>query len=187
VQLSLSTSDLTQYIARQISHWFPDGDVNAGQLAPYTGPALERAEHCFSRITNKHFSRAGQTYFNHLHSDQYAMLLYFLGNTIHHLAGDPTLAAKTYLLNKALHALDLFYEVQLPAVFYFQHPVGTVLGRGNYGNYFGVYQRCTVGGNLDLVYPTLGTGVMMYGGSAIIGACTVGDNCALSVGAIVVD
>jgi serine O-acetyltransferase len=56
--------------------------------------------------------------------------------------------------------LDAFYEVELPDVFAFQHPVGTVLGRGRYGNYFFVYQRCSVGANVAGRYPTIGESVI---------------------------
>jgi serine O-acetyltransferase len=72
-------------------------------------------------------------------------------------------------------------------VFAFQHPVGTVLGRGTYGNYFFVFQRCSVGSNRAGEYPKIGEGVVMFGGSAIIGASVVGDDCWLSLGSIVMD
>lgn len=187
MRLSLSESELAGYIVYQLNRSFPDRRVLVRQVATYLIHALERAEHCFARITNKYFSQDGQACFNHLHTDQYAMLLYLLGHTIHRMGGNPALATKTYALNKALHAIDLLYEVELPEVFYFQHPLGTVLGRAHYGNYFAVYQRCTVGGNPELQYPTLGTGVVLYAGSAVIGKCQVGDNCALSADTTVID
>ena len=149
--------------------------------------ALQRLEYCFSHINIKYFFDGKQTCFNHLHTDQYAMFLYFLCNTIHRMEGAPSLASKIYALNKSLHAIDIFYEVALPDIFAFQHPVGTVLGRGNYSNYFFVYQRCSIGANLNGEYPTLGEGVVMYGGSGVIGGCTVGNNCWLSTGALLMD
>ena len=65
-----------------------------------------------------------------------------------------------------MHAVDAFYEVQLPDVFAVQHPVGTVLGRANYSDYFICYHNCTVGANLDNDYPSFGRGIVMYGGAA---------------------
>ncbi len=65
------------------------------------------------------------------------------------------IADKAYALNKALHALDAFYEVELPDVFAVQHPVGTVLGRATYSDYFICYHNCTVGANLDNDYPVV--------------------------------
>jgi len=191
---SLGKSDLSRYVARQCSRVFPDKRIAAEQLIPHVQTALQRAEYCFSRSTNKYFSDGNQTYFNHLHTDQYAMFLYLLGNTIYREGGDPRLAAKTYMLNKVLHSIDVFYEVELPDVFFFQHPIGTILGRAKYSNYFSIYQNCTVGANEEQLiprgrgsYPTLGESVIMYGGSAIIGDCTVGDHCWLSNGTIVMN
>src|SRR5205823_183490 len=102
-------------------------------LAQPVDRAVERAEHCFSRINLKYFNDGATTRFDHLHTDQYAVFLYLLANTIFRAGGDTRLAAKVYALNKALHGVDAFYEVELPSVFAFQHPVGTVLGRGRYG------------------------------------------------------
>ena len=103
------------------------------------------------------------------------------------MEGDPSVATKVYALNKTLHGVDMFYEVELPDIFSLAHPLGTVLGRGKYSDYLLVYQRCTVGSNMDGVYPTLGEGVVMFGGSAIIGDCNVGNNTWLSLNTIVMN
>ena len=187
MEMTLSRDDLTRYVTRQAAAFFPDGQRPADELARPVARALERTEHSFSRINLKYFRESGAARFDHLHTDQYAMFLYFLANSVHRMEGDPRLASRIYALNKALHGVDAFYEVVLPDVFVFQHPVGTVLGRANYGNYFFVYQRCSVGSNLDGIYPTIGEGVVMFGGSAIIGGSTVGDNCWLSMGTVVMD
>ncbi len=188
--LSLPSDRLSGYVAAQLSAIAPDAVVAGATLQPYVDSALERVEHCFARLNVKHFGAAGPgngVRFNHLHTDQYAMFLYLLSNTIYRMDGSPDLAAKVYGLNKALHAIDVFYEVQLPEVFGFQHPVGTVLGRATYGNYFFVYQRCSVGSNMEGRAPVLGEGIVMFGSSAVIGDCTIGANCWLSFGAVVMD
>jgi serine O-acetyltransferase len=187
VRTTLSRDELTSYVTLQTGALFPDGRTTAEGLAGPVAQALERTERCFSQINMKYFREAGETRFDHLHTDQYAMFLYLLANSVYRMGGDPRLASRIYALNKALHGVDAFYEVELPEVFVFQHPVGTVLGRANYGNYFFVYQRCSVGSNLDGKYPTIGEGVVMFGGSAIVGASTVGENCWLSIGAVVMD
>ncbi len=175
-------------MAAQLSAIAPDAVVTGAALQPYVDAALERVEHCFARLNVKHFGAAGNgVRFNHLHTDQYAMFLYLLSNSIHRMQGSHDLAAKVYGLNKALHAIDVFYEVELPEVFGFQHPVGTVLGRATYGNHFFVYQRCSVGSNVEGRAPVLGEGVVMFGSSAVIGDCTIGANCWLSFGAVVMD
>jgi serine O-acetyltransferase len=185
--LSLSAFDLTRYTVRQINNFFPEDELSASALKPFVKAALERIEHCFSRINIKYFSQGEQAVFNHLHTDQYAMFLYFLCNTIHRMNGDPRLSGKVYALNKALHSIDVFYEVELPEIFCFQHPIGTVLGRANYSDYFFVYQRCSVGSSLDQGYPQIGECVVMFGNSAIVGDSKVGENCWLSFGTIVMD
>ncbi|MDB6074366.1 MAG: transferase hexapeptide repeat containing protein, partial [Verrucomicrobiaceae bacterium] len=100
--------------------------------------------------------------------------------------GVPTLADRVYYLNKALNGMDLFYEVEMPAIFSLDHPVGSVLGRAVYGDYFSFSQGCTVGNNRG-VYPTLGTNVRMLSDSKVIGKCTIGDNVILSAGCYVKD
>jgi serine O-acetyltransferase len=62
-----------------------------------------------------------------------------------------------------------------------------VLGRASYSDYFICYHNCTVGANLDNDYPSFGRGVVMYGGSRVIGKTSVGDNSFVSAGAIVID
>ena len=187
MQISLPAADLASYVARQVNALFPDKAVSAADLKGSFEAALERVEYCFSRINLKYFSDGGQAHFNHLHTDQYSMFLYFLSNSVHRMGGDPSLASKIYALNKALHGVDAFYEVELPEIFAFQHPVGTVLGRGSYSDYLFVYQRCSIGSNFDGKYPTIGEGVVMFGGSGIIGDCLVGDNCWLSAGTLIMD
>ena len=95
-------------------------------------------------------------------------------------------AAKAYALNKALHALDAFYEVELPAIFTFVHPVGTVLGRATYGDHLCVYQNVTVGADPANAHPVIGRSVILYGGSRVIGSALVGDNAVVSAGTTII-
>jgi serine O-acetyltransferase len=187
LETTLPAPRLSAYVAAQLTAFFPDRALAAADLAPHVAAALDRVEHCFSRVVVKRFGESGAATFDHLNTDQYAMFLYLLSNSVHRAAGDPSLAAKLYALNKALHGIDAFYEVTLPDVFVFQHPVGTVLGRAHYADYFAVYQRCAVGSNLDGDMPVFDPGVTMFGGSAVIGRCHVGADACLSVGARVMD
>ncbi|MBL8490010.1 MAG: hypothetical protein JNM82_04450 [Rhodocyclaceae bacterium] len=174
---------LAAYLGRQLSHFFPDREMAPGELQPAVDDALARLARCFAGIADKYLPAGGEPRFDHRHTDHYAMFLYLVANSAHRL-GAGEVAAKAYALNKALHALDAFYEVELPEVFLFQHPVGTVLGRARYGNYLMVYQRCTVGAK-NREYPELGEGVVLYAGSSVIGRCRLGDNVWLSTGSLV--
>lgn len=180
--MTLSRDALADYVARQISTFFPDRDVRATDFASHHKHTLERVEHCFKHIRYKYFFEAGEARFDHCNTDQYAMYLYYLSNSIHRFEGDPALSSKIFALNKALHGLDVYYEVALPDIFAWQHPVGTVLGRAQYADYFYVFQRCTVGGNVELQYPTFEPNVVMYGDAAVIGKAHVGTNTWMSIG-----
>jgi len=184
MQLSISAADLASYLARQLSNFFPDAELRGADCARSVDAALERLEHCLLGVKDKYVPEGAEPRFNHRHTDHYAMFLYFVGNSALRLGQPIAIAEKAYALNKALHGIDAFYEIELPEVFFFQHPVGTVLGRAKYSDFFVVYQRCTVGAK-DRIYPVLGEGVVMYGGSAIIGECTIGSNVWLGAGAVV--
>jgi serine O-acetyltransferase len=186
VQLSLPRSELALYVRKQFENLFPDG-ADVADLPRYVDLALGRIEHCFSRIRLKGFFTNGEAQFSHCHSDQYAVFLYYLSNSAFRERPGHPIAGKAYALNKALHALDAFYEVQLPDVFAVQHPVGTVLGRASYSDYFICYHNCTVGANLENDYPSFGRGTVMYGGSRVIGKTALGDNSFVSTGAIVIN
>ena len=184
---SLDAPGLAAYAAAQVNAMFPDPDpVGPDELAPAVAAALPRLEHCFSHVANKYFFDGERAVFSHLHGDQYAMWLYLLSNALHRQGGAASTCSKLFLLNKALHGVDAFYEVELPSVFLLVHPLGTVLGRGNYSDFFVAYQRCGVGSNND-VYPTFGRHVTMRPGSAVLGACTIGDHCQIATESLVLD
>jgi len=171
-----------RYVARQLSNFQPDRDVAPEELSAAVDAALGRFEKCQENRRGKYVSRE----LDHLNTDHYAAFLYYLSNGLSH-AGRLELASKVYGLNKALHALDVFYEVELPEVFALQHPVGTVLGRGKFASYFFVYQRCSVGSNLAGVYPRFREGVVMFGGASVIGDSEIGPNTWISVGTTIMD
>ena len=187
MKTSLKQKDLVSYVASQIKAFFPDGStVKKACLQACVGRALERLEHCLSKIAHK-YSRQGQdVLFDHLNGDQYAAFLYFLNNEVTRKAFDVRLCSKIYLLNKALHGLDLFYEVQLPDIFSLTHPLGTVLGRATYADYLLVYQGCNVGSNKN-IYPVLGEYVCLHPGSSVLGNCHVGNNCRIAAGSLLLD
>ncbi len=59
-----------------------------------------------------------------------------------------------------MNACDLFYEVDLPEIFMLDHPLGSVMGRAKFGNYFAFSQNCTVGNNNN-IFPEIGEYVTM--------------------------
>jgi serine O-acetyltransferase len=186
MRLSLSRDDLTSYVARQFENLFPDSAC-LDDLTRFVALALDRVEYGFSRVRLKGYFDEEGARFSHRHSDQYAVFLYYLSNTAFRENPGHPIADKAFALNKALHALDAYYEVGLPDIFAVQHPVGSVLGRAVYADYFLCYQNCTVGANLENAYPSFGQGVVMYGGSRVIGRTAVGGNTLISASATIID
>ena len=186
---SLDASALTLYVCRQLNNMFPDGTAYSdGELLPSVTAALDRVEYCFAHIENRYFFDGDSVIFNHLHGDQYAMFLYLLSRVVFLERFDASngLASKLFLLNKSLHGIDAFFEVELPSVFLFVHPLGTVLGRAKYSDFLMVYQRCGIGSNHDL-YPELGRHVTLHPGSSVLGKCKIGNFSSLGADALLID
>src|SRR5437868_14371746 len=105
MKLSLERSGLAAYVTQQAAHLFPDGALPS--LGEYMEPALDRLEQCFAQIKIKYFFDGRAAVFAHLHTDQYAMFLYFLCNTVYRRDGSRQLAPKLYALNTALPSVDI--------------------------------------------------------------------------------
>jgi len=178
---SLSTAALTDYLGRQLQHFFPDGsDVDLRPVAP---AALERIEVCFSRVRLPMYRRGDEPYFDHLHSDHYAAFVY-LASSVAFQHGEARLAAKLYGLNKALNGFMCMYDTVLPPHFLIVHTVGMLLGKATYGDYFVAIHDVTIGTDRG-VRPVLGEGVVMYGGSSVVGDCRIGDDVSVAAHALV--
>ncbi|PWR04544.1 serine acetyltransferase [Meridianimarinicoccus roseus] len=187
LRASLDPDQLADYAAAQCNTHFPDPQpVTAEDLRGAVPSALARLGHCFAQVGNRYFFDGTQSVFSHLHGDQYAMWLYMLSNELFRQRGDTQVCSKLFLLNKALHGCDIFYEVALPDVFLLVHPLGTVLGRGSYQDYFVAYQRCGIGSNHD-VYPRLGRHVTLRPGASVLGSSVVGAHCQLAAETLVLD
>lgn len=187
LRTSLDTLALARLATAQCQSLWPDGDpLNAADLHGSAARAMQRLEHCFSHIDNRYFFDGERVVFDHLHGDQYAMWLYLLCHQLHADGGPETWCKKLFLLNKSMHGCDIYYAVTLPSVFLLVHPLGTVLGRGEYKDFFIAYQRCGIGSNHD-VYPRLGRHVTLRPGSAVLGNCLIGDNVAIAAESLVLD
>jgi len=187
VKLSLSVDALCRLAVRQIEHLFGDGEtIPATELVASAQQAVTRLEHCFSKINNRYFFDGQQVLFDHLHGDQYAMWLYLFANQLDRDKAPASWCKKLFLLNKALHGCDIFYQVALPSVFLLVHPLATVLGRGQYSDYLIAYQRVGVGSNHG-VYPALGAHLTLHPGSSVLGRSTVGSHCSIAAESLLLD
>ncbi len=171
----------------QISTFFSISANEVNTINTLSDEVFERCDVCFSKNENKYYSREGKTYFNPFHSGQYTVFLYYFSNTIFKNKKDQIrLADKIYYLNKIMNSCDLFYEIELPKYFSLDQPVGSVLGRASYGNFFKFTQNCTVGSNKNK-YPTFGDHVTMTASAMVFGDSKIGNNVTIGVGAIVKD
>ena len=66
------------------------------------------------------------------------------------------------------------------------HPLGTVLGRGEYNDFLVAYQRVGIGSNHD-AYPRLGAHLTLRPGSSVLGACKIGDRCQIAAESLLLD
>jgi serine O-acetyltransferase len=178
-----SRASLVDFTAAQVANLVPDGRDALVRTAieRHVDEALARVGHCIDAVA---MWRQGE--FNPLHSSQYCIYLYYLANTIWRNDGDGAVPTRLFLLNKALNAIDLFYEIAMPRVFFIGHSVGIVLAKATYGERLVLYQNSTVGRHRDEI-PVVGEGVIIYPNSAVIGRSVVGDGAVLSQGSRVVN
>lgn len=179
----MNNAQLSSYVAQQIASLLPDTDLAKARaiIAENLPATLERVHHLISKV--KMWTPGN---FDHLHSSQYCSFLYLLANQIWQQTGERQWPTRLFLLNKAMNGIDLFYEIEMPPVFFIGHSVGIVLAKATYGNYFVLYQNSTVGKNHGIA-PVIGNRVIMYPNTAIIGRTNVGDDTVLSQGSSLVN
>lgn len=170
-------------IQRQISRLFGLSRSERRLMSAASMYAREQSITCISGALGKYENRF--RFLNSNHALVYICWLSFFANRLSD--GLHSLPTKLYLLNKTLHSVDIYFEVQMPASFFCEHPVGAVMGRASYGDNFFFYQQCTVGGShrgSRLAYPTIGQNVRMFVGASILGDAHVKDNVTLGAGAL---
>jgi len=145
MEISLSRDELFQYLKYQTEHFFPDNYKFEGEdIVRAMDLALDRLENCYKYIAVPAYNRNGQTYFSHLHGDQYSQFLYYLMNSLWNMSENKPICEKLVQLNRMLSGCFFTYNAGLPDVFYWSHPIGTVLGNAKYGNFFSCRHNCTV-------------------------------------------
>jgi len=154
-------------------------------LIKFIDIALISSKNCFSENVNKYYWKDGSLIFNPYHSSQYAIFLYFLSRAIF-LGNQRELSDKIYYLNRLMNSCDLYYEVELPSVFFLDHPIGAIIGRGSFSKYFAFRHNCTVGGNHGN-FPNFGEFVCLFSNATVIGRSDIGDNVFISSNSLVKD
>lgn len=183
MRMSLERPDLQAYIANQLLLF---GGASPRDLEAVLATALARFEHCLAAIALPGYSKDGEPNFNHLHGDQWTIFLYFCANSAWKHHENIALASQFYLLNRALNAIVIMYDTQLPDIFLLNHAVGSILGKATYGNYFVAYHNTTIGSD-DGNAPVVGDRNVLYAGAAILGASRTGSGVTVAANATVLN
>lgn len=182
----ISTNEIIKLCSKQLSNFLTfDYETELNELTISILNTLEKIETNFAYNKNKYYSKEGKIFFNPFHSGQYSIFLYYLSNDLWK-QNKSFLADKVYYLNKILHSVDMYYEIELPDIFVLDHPVGSVLGRAEYSDYFSFAQNCTVGNNKG-IYPTFEEKVSLLSGSKVIGNSKIESNVIISANSYIKD
>ena len=160
---------------------------NSSAINTYAKPALDRVLKSFNHSNNKYCQDIANegAGIREYHSGQYSIYLWYLSNEAYK-ANDIQCADVLYCLNKALHAVDWLYAIELPDFWSVEHPLGSVMGRAKYGDHFFFYQGCTVGGNNNM-YPTIEEYVAMFSDSKVLGEAHIGKYVILGANTYIID
>jgi serine O-acetyltransferase len=167
--------DTQRLVQTQLDNFFPAAS-SAKVDDVCNVAAVKRTANCINSI--KYWNTTG---FDHFISWQYATYLYFLSREVWINTEDGELAARIFCLNKALNAVELFYQIDLPPFFFLSHTPGLVFSQASYDNYCVFHQGCTVGRNGE-ERPVLQDGVILFPNSSVIGRCLVRSNTVIAPG-----
>ena len=187
MNLTISKNNLLIYTIDKLNIFFNDKKkIYQKDLSKIHNISLDRLEQCFKKINNNYYQTSNKVVFNHLNTDHFCSYLYFLSNTCYKKNINPIICQKIYYLNKILHSVDIFYEVNLPDIFLLIHPVGSVLGRAKYEDYFVVYQNCNVGSDKNK-NPIFEKYVTLRPHSSVLGNCRISENSVIAAHSIILN
>jgi serine O-acetyltransferase len=176
-----SAVDLARYVAKQLESLFPAEGLEADteRLSALLPSALERLRPILASVRN-----FDPTTFNHFNSLQYATFLYLLSNEQWRCSPSDAMADRLFCLNRALNAIDLFFAVQMPEIFFISHGLGSVIGNATYGERLVTFQNVTVGRVGD-DRPQVGARVVLYPGAVVTGRAIIGEGSVVAAGTVV--
>lgn len=191
MELSLGTDQLKTFLKYQLENHFPDGLTEKGfggkDIDRAMDMALYRLEKCFRAVILPAYSDdRGNTFFNHLHSDQYAQFLYFFMNSLWKESENKLICDKVMLLLRDLNGIFMTYKCEMPDIFLLLHAVGTVIGNVKFSDYLVILQNVTINTGVDnLGTLKIGKGVTFCAGSKVIGDEPIGDRVNVGVDAVI--
>ena len=175
---------IIKILLKQLNNFFEVGKIDKLALEQFSIDANNETVALLHRVNNKYCINSPPV-INTTFSNGYTVFLYKLSNKLYKNNYIET-ASKIYYLNKIMNSVELFYEVEMPQNFFLDHPLGSVMGRAKYGEFFTFSQGCTVGENKG-VYPRIGNFVTMMSNSKIVGKSIIGNNCIIAANTYVKD
>ena len=185
--MKILVDNIEEILLHQLSNYWTDIDENV--IVSAMPMALKAIEVNYKGFPNNRFWDGKEVVFSPYMSVEWMNLLYRLSHVLYHNKANIAENQVNYL-NKIMHSNDWFYEIDLPAHFHSEHPLGSVLGRAEYGDYFFVYQGTTVGGNRkhgELYYPIIGRNVILFANAAVLGDTHIGNNVVISAGTYIIN
>lgn len=179
--MKIMVDNIEEILFRQLYSFWKDIDEEVIKMA--IPVALQEIEENYRGIPNNRLWNGQEVLFSPYMSVQWMNFLYRLSHVLYKRG--ETSADQVYYLNKIMHSNDWFYAIDLPTHFHCEHPLGSVLGRADYGDYFFIYQGTTVGGNRtgnQLFYLQIGTNVTLFANATVLGNTIIGDNVIISSG-----
>jgi serine O-acetyltransferase len=100
--------------------------------------ALSKIYENFKSLSLSRCNNGMEIIFSPCDTVSWAVFLYYLSNLLwkNHCEEEATVV---YYLNKVLHSVEWFYALELPNHFFAEHPLNSVLGKAEYGDYFFVF------------------------------------------------
>lgn len=162
----------------------------ARSLEPYRKIFRSSYEKIIREHENCHFwysrTESGQGQLNPLNLEHLTRLLHVFMSRLYAIEAPTALMDCLFLTMRCRCGLHLFYRSEEIDYFFALHPVGSVVGYGDFGPVIIVSQNCTIGKNND-AYPTVEGGLAMGPGSMILGNCRIGKNVRLGANSAIID
>lgn len=95
---------------------------------------------------------------------------------------------KVIYLNRVLNNFFVSYKGKMPDIFFFAHPIGSIIGNADYSNYLVISQGVTINTDHDEdgnPAPKLGKGLFLGAGAKIIGNKQIGDRVSVGVDTLI--
>lgn len=175
-----------EILLRQLSSFWPISTEEKKMLTENIADAITKTIDSYNKSNRIYYLKTGFSVYN---TTVYTVFLYYLSHILGSRGG-AALADKIYYLNKIMNGVEWYWNIELPEHFIVEHPVSSVLGRAQYGDYFCIYQGVTVGANYndkECIWPHIGDYVTMYANATVIGNSIIGNNVIIGANAFVFD